>query len=231
MTEDWIQRVLEIKSEEDFNQLALLAFRYQSEQIEAYGEYCQSLNVQPEAINHYRQIPFLPISFFKSHQIISKGKAVETTFTSSGTTGMQTSRHPVADLSVYVKSFEASFRLFYGDPRDYCILALLPAYLEREGSSLVYMADRLITMSQHPNSGFYLNNYKELAEKLEKLNQTNQKILLLGVTYALLDILDKPVSDPALLLPGMCADRALCATLGHLFIFFGCRCRVHRTAS
>jgi phenylacetate-coenzyme A ligase PaaK-like adenylate-forming protein len=198
MVADWVERIKNIKSDIQFNQLALEAFRFQLVNIPVYAEYCKNLDIDRGKIDHFTKVPFLPISFFKSHSVIIKDKQPELTFTSSGSTGMQTSSHQVADVTIYEASFRAGFRFFYGRPNDYHILALLPSYLERQGSSLVYMAEHLIRESQSPHSGFYLNNYKELAEKLKYLlHQNDRKILLLGVTYALLNLSEQFPMDLA----------------------------------
>lgn len=174
--------------EKNFGPLALEVFRFQYERNAVYRSFCKSLNASPENISSLRQIPFLPISFFKTHDICASDKNPQTVFTSSGTSGQVTSRHTVADLSLYEESFLRSFKIFYGDIADYRFLALLPSYLEREGSSLVYMADRLIRLSEKNGSGFFLNEYEALQEKLR---QPGKKTLLLGVTYALLDLAEK----------------------------------------
>lgn len=135
-----------------------------------------------------QQIPFIPIEFFKSQQLITGNDPVQEMFTSSGTTGMVQSRHYVTDVSLYEESYRQAFEIFYGNIQDYCILALLPSYLERDGSSLIYMANDLIQQSTHPESGFYLHNYEELLVKLQQLENKKQKTILLGVTYSLLDI-------------------------------------------
>lgn len=184
----WINEIVKINSDNAFNKACLKAFQYQFEHIPVYREFCDHLKVQASAVEHYRQIPFLPIEFFKSHQIKADAALPQITFTSSGTTGINTSKHYVADLSIYEASFLSAFQHFYGNVQDYCVLALLPSYLEREGSSLIYMADRLIKDSKHTDSGFYLKNYHELANKLRVLDNSGQKILLLGVSYALLDL-------------------------------------------
>ena len=124
--------------------------------MEVYADFLKTLSVSPETINRMEDIPFLPIQFFKTHKIINNVKRPELIFNSSGTTGVSTSTHYIADISLYKKSFRKGFNFFYGDPSQYCILALLPSYLEREGSSLVYMADDLIKASNHAESGFYL---------------------------------------------------------------------------
>jgi hypothetical protein len=136
-------------------------------------------------------IPFLPIQFFKSHAVLSSSNPIQETFTSSGTTGMISSKHLVTDLSLYEQSFQKAFSQFYGNSEDYVILALLPSYLEREGSSLIYMVNDLIESSNHPKSGFYLHNYDELVQQLIKIDSSGQNVLLIGVTYALLDVVEK----------------------------------------
>ena len=137
------------------------------------------------------EIPFLPIQFFKSHEVISSTDPVQITFTSSGTTGTNTSRHLVTDLNYYEESFRLGFSQFYGNIEDYVVLALLPSYLEREGSSLIYMVEDLIERSNQPESGFYLHNYDELTEKLITLDDSGQNVILIGVTYALLDLIEQ----------------------------------------
>jgi hypothetical protein len=142
-------------------------------------------------VNLVTEIPFLPIQFFKSHDVLSSTAPIQETFTSSGTTGSITSRHLVTDLSYYEQSFRMAFSQFYGNIEDYAVLALLPSYLERDGSSLIYMVEDLIEGSNNPDSGFYLNNYDELIQKLVALDESGQNILLIGVTYALLDLVEK----------------------------------------
>jgi phenylacetate-coenzyme A ligase PaaK-like adenylate-forming protein len=185
-------QIFKIKSETDFNNLAIAVFNYQYERNEVYQKYVNSLRATPKTISHYTQIPFLPIEFFKSQNVVCQpesDKAIK--FTSSGTTGQSTSVHTVNHVALYEESFSRSFELFYGKPHEYCILALLPNYLERTGSSLVYMFDRLIKESGHPKSGFYLHNLDELITTIYELKKSNQKTLLLGVTYALLDLAEK----------------------------------------
>lgn len=178
----------------DFNCLALEVFKFQYLNNIVYQGYVKQLKIVPEKINHYTEIPFLPIEFFKSKNVVCQSITTNTVcFSSSGTTGQITSKHYVNDVTMYEASFIKGFELFYGNPKDYCILALLPNYLERTGSSLVYMFDKLIKMSEHPKSGFYLNNLEDLITTIEHLKAKNQKTLLLGVTYALLDLADKKV--------------------------------------
>ena len=186
------QKLFTIASEDDFNTLALDVFRFQLENNAVYSHFVKSLKTDPSTISHYSAIPFLPIEFFKTQQVVcGKVSPDDVVFSSSGTTGQITSRHYVRDPGLYRESFLKGFELFYGDVRNYCILALLPSYLERSGSSLVYMFDELIRHSQHPASGFYLHNRDELVEAINKEQQNNQHILLLGVTYALLDLAEE----------------------------------------
>ena len=167
-----------------FEKRALRLFKEQSQKCLPYNQYLKLLKTDVESISSLAEIPFLPIQFFKTHSIIAKGKKPAIRFSSSGTTGMERSQHLVADLSLYEYSFRTAFELFYGDIEKYRFIALLPSYLEREGSSLIYMCEDLIKRSKHPQSGFYLNNLGELSEILKEDKPT----ILLGVTYALLDL-------------------------------------------
>ena len=176
-----------IKNSEEFLAVALDVFHYQAKHNELYNKYITTLNRNTNSIKLLEDIPFLPIEFFKTHTIVTGNKSESaTTFTSSGTSGDLTSKHIVNDISIYENSYQKGFQYFYGNIHEYCVLALLPSYLEREGSSLIYMTSDLIKQSKHPDSGFYLNNYDELIEKLKQLK--NQKTILIGVTYALLDL-------------------------------------------
>jgi phenylacetate-coenzyme A ligase PaaK-like adenylate-forming protein len=166
-------------------------FYYQATQNPVYSRYLEILRINPRDIEKPEQIPFLPISFFKDHKVICGSNEPKVIFTSSGTSGSLTSSHFVIEPDVYEKSYMKGFKHFYGDPGDYCILALLPSYLEREGSSLIYMANDLITKSRHPDSGFYLHDHLKLVEKLAALKKKDQKTILLGVTYALLEIMEQ----------------------------------------
>ncbi len=192
---DWERKIFSINSKNAFNALALEAFNYQYNNISVYRDYCNLLNVNVESVSQYSQIPFIPIEFFKTHNILCENCTSEITFSSSGTTGTVTSKHNIVDLKLYESSFLKSFTYFFGNVKDYCILALLPSYIERGGSSLVYMADKLISLSKHDDSGFYLNNYSELANKLQQLNKKKTKTILLGVTYALLDLAEQFPQD------------------------------------
>ena len=179
-------QIFNINSEQDFEKLTLEIFDFQMENNPIYSAYAAIILKGEDPTNIY-EIPFLPIEFFKNQQLICNGQKIEEIFLSSGTTGDQ-SRHLVSDLSIYQKSFTKSFELFYGEITDYCILSLLPNYREREGSSLIYMVDELIRKSEHEKSGFYLNDYDGLSETIAELEKKKQKTILIGVSYALLDL-------------------------------------------
>ena len=175
---------------ENFERLAMQAFYFQYMNNPVYRRYCDLLNIDVGAINYIEDVPFMPVEFFKTHKVICDGVEPEVTFTSSSTTGAVPSSHYVADAKVYREAFVSGFKQFYGSPDDYCILALLPAYLERTGSSLVYMADELIRLSEHSLSGFFLNNHKELYDRICCLEAKAEKYILIGVSFALLDFAD-----------------------------------------
>lgn len=170
-----------------FSDACLSAFHFQYTQNPIYRQWCELMNVQPDAVKMPVNIPSLPISFFKSHKVTTTDFEPETLFESSGTTQTSTSRHWVKDTGIYRQSFLKAFTQFYGDIQSWCVLGLLPAYLERQHSSLVMMVDELIRLSGHPDSGFYLNEHRKLSETLQKLEQSGQKTLLIGVTFGLLD--------------------------------------------
>ena len=183
--------IFTISNQKQFDKMALKVFRFQYENNLVYREFCDFLNTDVQKVKTIQQIPFLPIQFFKSHSVVSNSNPIQTIFTSSGTTGMVTSKHLVTDVSIYEESYRKGFSQFYGNIEDYVVLALLPSYLEREGSSLIHMVDDLIQLSNHPESGFYLHNYDELIEKIIQLDQSGQNVILIGVTYALLDLIEK----------------------------------------
>lgn len=194
------QQVFSISNEEQFNDAALQLFRFQAQNCAVYREFITNLKIDVPAIKSIEAIPFLPISFFKSHPVISGSDEVKTTFTSSGTTGAINSRHLVTDISWYEESFRKAFRIFYGDIKNYCILALLPSYLERKGSSLIYMAEDLVKGSDNPDSGFFLYNHEELFQQLKKQRRAKKTTLLIGVTFALLDFIEHyPIDFPRLI--------------------------------
>ena len=183
--------IFSISNHKQFEKMALKVFRYQYEHNLVYHEFCLHLKVEKQEVKSLLQIPFLPIQFFKSHEVVSGENPIQTTFTSSGTTGLTTSKHFVSDLSLYENSYRQAFSGFYGNIEDYVLLALLPSYLEREGSSLIYMVKDLIEKSNHPESGFYLHNLDDLSAKLINLDRSGQNVILIGVTYALLDLIEK----------------------------------------
>jgi phenylacetate-coenzyme A ligase PaaK-like adenylate-forming protein len=188
-------KIFNIRSSMDFETLALEVFRYQAKNNDTYSKYLNYLGIIPGSIYKLNRIPFLPIEFFKTRKIITGKDVPGKIFTSSGTTGAGTSKHYVTDISLYQESFTRTFQYFYGNPEQYCILALLPSYLEREGSSLIYMMDYLIKKSNNPESGFYLDKLDDLAEKIVRLREQNQKILLFGVSFALLNLAEKYKPD------------------------------------
>ncbi len=170
-------------------------FNYQAKNCAVYHDFIEGLKIDPANVKTISQIPFLPISFFKTHKVLNANNTAEIIFTSSGTTGITTSSHYVADVSWYTESFRAAFKHFYGDIKEYTVLALLPAYLEREGSSLIYMAEDLIKQSGSPDSGFFLYNHEYLYRQLKKQQQAEKPTLLIGVTFALLDFIENYTID------------------------------------
>ena len=182
--------IFNIQNQEDFKQVALDVFKHQFKNNKVYRSFCDLLYIHPSSVTKVEEIPFLPIQFFKSREILSSTEKVEETFSSSGTTGSITSKHYVTDINLYKESYLKGFAHFYGNIEEYVVLALLPNYLERDGSSLVFMVDDLIQKSKNPESGFYLNNIEELAKKLTELDKKGQKVLLIGVSFALLDLIE-----------------------------------------
>jgi phenylacetate-coenzyme A ligase PaaK-like adenylate-forming protein len=190
MERAFIENIFKIHDRKTFRAAALKVFHFQATHCPVYRDYLAALKVDPSKIIEPEKIPFLPIEFFKSHTVLADGKKAELVFESSGTTGSEPSRHHVADAGLYRESFLRNFYASLGSPEELCILALLPSYLEREASSLVYMMDHLIRWSKHPDSGFYLDQLDELSAILEKRNNDGQPTLLLGVSFALLDLAD-----------------------------------------
>ena len=190
---DLLNLEAEIKqlTESNFNGLALKIFKAQYHYNKIYKTYCDFLKIDPNSINSIKQIPFLPIQFFKNKIIKTTDFKEEIIFESSGTTGSTNSKHFVRSKSVYEGSYIKGFRKYYGSEKDYCIIGLLPSYLEKQNSSLVYMVDDFINRSKHKNSGFYLYNYERLKTVLEENEKANQKTILIGVTYALIDFAEQ----------------------------------------
>lgn len=179
-------KIFRVNSDQEFNDLCLELFRYQYKNNSIYQLYLNSIRCNIESVSHYSMIPYLPIEFFKSHVVSCVDPLkCDIRFESSGTMGSERSSHYVAELELYQKSFISGFERFYGSPEKYIIIALLPSYLERQNSSLVYMADQLIKLSKHSGSGFYLEDNNQMIKVLESADRT---VLLLGVTFALLDM-------------------------------------------
>lgn len=186
------KRIFAINDEITFNKVALDVFDYQHRTIPIYRTFIEQLNKQHPT--HYTEIPFLPISFFKTHRICKENIQEEALFLSSGTTGQTRSHHFVEDISLYVHSFEKAYDLLIGNPGKQVILALLPNYLEQGNSSLVFMVDHLIKKSDHPLSGFLLNQPEEIFERYKNALKQNKEIVIFGVSYALLDLAEKGYS-------------------------------------
>jgi phenylacetate-coenzyme A ligase PaaK-like adenylate-forming protein len=186
-----LDSIFTISSAKEFEQKALKVFQHQFENNAVYRSFCDLLYKHPADIQRQEDIPFLPIEFFKSKKVVSSSKKPQAIFTSSGTTGSQTSNHFVTDLKLYEQSFNNGFAHFYGTVEDYVVLGLLPSYLERKGSSLIYMVNDFIAQSNHAESGFYLNQFDLLAEKLKSLDAAGKKVLLIGVSFALFDLVEK----------------------------------------
>ncbi len=184
--ENLSRKIFEV-TEHDFNTVCLEVFHFQYRNNIVYKSYCDLIKRVPSTVRQYNEIPFLPISLFKRYDIKTTDFIPEAIFESSGTTGTATSRHCIKDLNLYEKSFLRNFVQQYGRPEEYCILGLLPSYLERDSSSLVYMVNKLCELSGNSKSGFYLYNFSELASLLRENTNNGVKTLLIGVTYALLD--------------------------------------------
>jgi len=192
--------IFAINDAQAFQDQALAAFKSQAKNCQVYREYIHHLKIDVGQISTIEQIPFLPIGFFKTHQIVSNQNPVEIIFSSSGTTGMSQSSHHVTDVALYEQSYLRAFDHFYGKVSDYCFLALLPSYQQRSGSSLIYMVNDLIEKSDHPQSGYFLDNHDDLLQTLTDLKNKKQPTVLIGVTYALLDFVEKfDISFPDLI--------------------------------
>jgi phenylacetate-coenzyme A ligase PaaK-like adenylate-forming protein len=194
MKGQWNDKIFNV-SPRDFDPLVLELFRFQYANNPVYRAFTDSLHIAPGTVKSIDRIPFLPIRFFKSHSICSTSFEPEIVFESSGTTGSIASRHLVKDTALYRQSFSRAFELVYGPPAEWCILGLLPSYLERKNSSLVFMVNELISQSRHVASGFYLDDFEKLKHTLAELEKQGQKTLLIGVTFALLDFAEKYQAD------------------------------------
>lgn len=190
MKGQWKHKIFTV-SPGGFDDLALEIFRFQYGHNRLYRQYTDALGTDPLQVKHPARIPFLPIRFFKSHTVQTGGQPPQLVFESSGTTGNVNSRHFIADVELYRESFTRGFQLHYGKPSDWCIIGLLPSYLERGNSSLVYMVNELIGQSGHAASGFYLDEFDKLSSVLDQLERQQQPTLLIGVTFALLDFAER----------------------------------------
>jgi phenylacetate-coenzyme A ligase PaaK-like adenylate-forming protein len=189
------ESIFRINNQAEFLAAAFEVFEYQHTNNSTYNSFAAILGKKPGTVKTLEDIPFLPVEFFRNHKIVAGNLPVEMIFESSGTTGFVPAKHFVIDLSLYEESFLQAFNLFYGNPEQYLIAALLPSYDERDGSSLVYMVDKLIKKSRNPLSGFYKGNAEDLLIVIKKSKEENQKTLLLGVSFALLDLAEKKSPD------------------------------------
>ncbi|MFZ4930136.1 acyl transferase [Chryseobacterium sp. Mn2064] len=183
-----LKNIFNIQTEEDFLNASLKTFRYQYENVEIYRKFVDFLKVNPEEVDQLDRIPFLPIEMFKNHQILDKNVTTDLFFQSSGTTQMNLSKHFIADSDLYEESIYKSFEQFIGKPEDFVFLGLLPSYLEKQNSSLIYMVDYLMKKSNKSENGYFLYNHSELFDLLNQLK--DKKVILFGVSFALLDFLD-----------------------------------------
>jgi hypothetical protein len=184
-------KIFTLKTRDDFDQAALETFNYQVSGNTVYHQFVDLLGVNPGSVDSPEKIPFLPAGFFRDHKVITGGQPEKIVFESSGTTGTSASRHYVVDPSLYKESFLKAFSLFYGDPGEYFIAALLPSYTGRKNSSLVYMMDEIINRSAYADSGFYRDNIRELFSNIKTAKGKGMKILLMGVSFALLDLAEQ----------------------------------------
>lgn len=183
-----MKNIFDIQTEEDFLTACLETFCFQYENIEIYRKFVDYLNINPQNVDALVKIPFLPIEMFKNHQILNKNISTDLFFQSSGTTQMNLSKHFIADENIYQESIYKSFEQFIGKPEGFIFLGLLPSYLEKQNSSLIYMVDYLMKKSGKPENGYFLYNHEDLFQLLNELK--DKKVILFGVSFALLDFLD-----------------------------------------
>lgn len=189
------EEIFRVTDEKSFERMALEIFRFQAAGCPVYREYLDLLGVEPGKIDSVFSIPFMPISFFRDHTVITGDGPAAGVFLSSGTTGVLQSRHHVKDPAIYDRSLEETFRIFYGDPSGYAVMGLLPSYMEREGSSLIYMVNRLMQLSGNEMGGFFLEDHDALFGAIEKARSAGVRVLLIGVTFALLDLAERHPCD------------------------------------
>ena len=195
MKPDFVNTIFYIADQADFQRKTLEVFNYQAENNQVYKSFIKYLDIDPHAVSRVDDIPFLPVSFFKKHKVVSGVHTGDLVFESSGTSGKMTSRHYVTDAGLYEESFLRSFTMFYGTPAGYMIAALLPSYSERGNSSLIYMVDKLIEKSNYPFSGFYRENVNDLLSNIAAAKAGKMKVLLIGVSFAFLDLSEKYSPD------------------------------------
>jgi phenylacetate-coenzyme A ligase PaaK-like adenylate-forming protein len=195
MNADLRDRIFNIGSSQDFEETALEIFRIQAETNPVYKDFIVSLGIKREHIKYLSQIPFLPIEFFRNHKVVTGNSPAEAVFESSGTTGIRASRHYISDLSIYEESFLTGFRFFFGNPGEYFFAGLLPSYLERGNSSLIYMVERLVKASSDQSSGFFINEVEKLLAALQTVKNEKRKGILIGVSFALLDLAERYSPD------------------------------------
>lgn len=189
------EEIFSVADAQSFEKMALEIFRFQAHECPVYRQYINLLGIDPQDVDGILKIPFLPVAFFRDHLVLSGGGEPEKVFLSSGTTGMQQSRHAVKSLALYDESLARTFWRFYGDPSRYAIMGLLPSYLEREGSSLIYMVKKLTALSGNDCGGFFLNDYDALTEAFGKARLAGFRVMLIGVSFALLDLAEKNPCD------------------------------------
>ncbi|WP_250254566.1 acyl transferase [Chryseobacterium sp. Marseille-Q3244] len=182
------KNIFNIQTEQDFLNASLKTFHYQYENVEIYRKFVDFLNISPDEVDDLSKIPFLPIEMFKNHQILDRNVTTDLFFQSSGTTQMNLSKHFIANTNLYEESIYKSFEQFIGKPEDFIFLGLLPSYLEKQNSSLIYMVDYLMKKSEKPENGYFLYNHSDLFNLLNQLQ--DKKVILFGVSFALLDFLD-----------------------------------------
>jgi len=195
MSRELTEKIFSVTDSELFETTALEIFRLQAAECPVYREYLKLLGTDAGTISDIFSVPFMPVSFFRDHNVFTGEGAPEQVFTSSGTAGMHRSRHHVRSLALYNESLERTFRLFYGDPSGYAIMGLLPSYLEREGSSLIYMVNRLMTLSGNSFGGFFLDDHKALMRAIDSARLAGLQVMLIGVTFALLDMAESYPTD------------------------------------
>jgi hypothetical protein len=189
------EEIFKVTDAQSFERVALEIFRFQAAECPVYREYLTLLGIGIEGVGDIFSIPFMPVSFFRDHAVMTGGGEPERIFLSSGTAAMRPGRHMVRELALYDMSLERAFTIFYGDPSHYAIMGLLPSYLEREGSSLIYMVSRLMARSGNKYGGFFLDDYAGLLQSIEKSRAAGLKVLLIGVTFALLDLAERCPGD------------------------------------